>query len=113
MLRRRTFVWLIAVAIGMAYAPIGVAQTIEKAAASGAVTGKVIAVNAAEATIQIQGANDDGGVYAVDPAASILNGATKIGLADIRAGWTVTVTFDESLAGKKVAKMISVDDAPN
>lgn len=111
--RRRALVSLIALAIGITYGSIGMAQTIEKAAAEGGVNGKVIAVDVAKATIQVEGPNKDGGVFAVDPAASIMNGATKVGLADIKVGWTVTVTYDEPQTGHRVAKMISVDDAPN
>lgn len=110
---RRALVWAIALAVGMACASIASAQAIQKAPAEGGVSGTVTAVNAAESTIRVKGPNDDGSLYRVDPAASILNGDTKIKLADIKTGWSVTVTYDEPEKGNYVAKLITVDDAPN
>jgi hypothetical protein len=49
--------------------------------------GPVTAVDAAKRTITIGG--DTGGTFEVDPAATLLSGAKKLALADIKVGWYV------------------------
>jgi hypothetical protein len=64
--------------------------------------GPVTAVDAAKRTITIGG--DTGGTFEVDPAATLLSGAKKLTLADIKVGWYVDGNGD--LRGATKAKKV-------
>lgn len=88
------------------------AQTGEqKEAADFAVSGVVQSVDAAARSITIQGPNQDGGTYDVDPKAVLKNGDATIGLAEVKTGWQVSVNGDLRGA-KQVVTYLSVDDTP-
>lgn len=88
------------------------AQTGEqKEAADFAVSGVVQSVDAAKRSITIQGPNQDGGTYDVDPQAVLEKGDATIGLGDVKTGWNVTVNGDLRGA-KKVVTYLSVEETP-
>jgi Cu/Ag efflux protein CusF len=102
----------LALALVAALAAPALAQTGEpKEAADLAISGTVKAVDAAKGTITIDGPNDDGGLYDVDPKAEIKNGNETIALSDIKTGWSVSANGDLRGA-KKVLTYVSVDDTP-
>ncbi|CAG1001253.1 hypothetical protein BURK2_03037 [Burkholderiales bacterium] len=109
--RNRRLAWL--VAAGLAFAPLHAAwtQKIEKEAASGAVSGTVLNTDTSAMLITIDGPNDDGGVYTLDPKATLMKDDEKIELRDVKQGWGVTANFDER-AGKNVVTYLEVTEAP-
>ena len=80
-----------------------------KEGADFAVSGKVTAVDAAKSSITIQGPNQDGGTYDVDPKAMMKNGDKTIGLADVEVGWHVSANGDLRRA-KKVVTYLEVNE---
>ena len=81
---------------------------IEDTEETGAVTGEITKVDVVNHKLTLRGANDDGGTYFVDAETSIMNGAKKIGLRDLQAGWRVVVNYDTSLKGVSKATQIEV-----
>jgi hypothetical protein len=106
---RRSALGLLAV---LALAGPGLAQVgEEEEAADFAMTGVVLAVDAAKRTLTLQGANREGGVLEVDPKAMLESGNQPIGLGDVKTGWRVVVNGDVR-AGKKVVTYLEVVDTP-
>ena len=107
----RTFAWLLGLSILITATSGAFAQKIQNEADTAGVTGKVIKVNTSEKTILVDGPNDDGGFYWVTDKTTIMNGDKKVGLGDIKPGWTVTVSYQKPDV-KMVATYIEVVDAP-
>jgi hypothetical protein len=76
-----------------------------------AVTGDIKAIDVAARTLTIESTNDDGVVYGVEGAATIMSGARKIELADLKVGWNVAVNGHE-LRGARTLTYIKVVKAP-
>ena len=97
-------------AVALAVAATALAQVGEqKEAADFAQSGKVTAVDAVKHSITVQGPNQDGGTYDVDPKAMMKNGDKTIGLADVKVGWHVSVNGDLRGA-KKVVTYLEVNE---
>lgn len=100
----------LAFAAALALAAPAPGQTGEqKEAADFAISGQVTAVDAAKRTISIQGPNQDGGTYDVDPKAMLKNGDQVIGLGDVKTGWRVTANGDLRGAQKVVTYLETVE----
>ncbi len=99
-------------AAALAAVPAADAQKIEKEMASGAVSGTVINTDTSAMLITVDGPNDDGGVYTLDPKATLMKDQQKIKLSDIQNGWTVTLNYDTKSDGKMVATYLEVTDTP-
>jgi hypothetical protein len=99
-------------AAALALAGAAVAQVGEqKEAADFAMTGVVQSVDAAKNTLTIEAPNREGGVLDVDPKAMLENGDQKIGLGDVKKGWSVVVNGDVR-GGKRVVTYLEVVDTP-
>jgi hypothetical protein len=109
--RIRSFGVALAVLIALGAAPSALAQTIKDQTETGAVTGNITALDVAAGTLTVKGPNDDGGVYKVDTYTSVMNGAQKVALEDLKTGWRVVVNYDTTDKGK-VAKLIEVVATP-
>ena len=57
-------------------------------------TGEITAMDAATKSLTVKSTNDEGVVYVVDDSATIMNGATKVALGDLRrvGAWRSTAT---------------------
>jgi len=76
-----------------------------------AVTGDVTAIDVVANTITIQSTLDEGVTYDVDGGTTIMSGASKIALGDLKTGWNVAANGHE-LRGRKVLTYIKVVKAP-
>ena len=108
---KRALAWLLGLGLALGTAPGALALPIEKEAASGAVSGTVLNTDTSAMLITIDGPNDDGGVYTLDKDATLLNDKAKIGLGDIKNGWSVTVNYDQR-DGKNIVTYLEVTEAP-
>lgn len=109
---RTTLPFALVFASAITLGSAAIAQTGEdKEAADFAVSGTVTAVDAAKSSITIDGPNDDGGTYDVDPKATLKNGDKTIGLADVQKGWNVSANGDQR-GDKKVVTYLEVDETP-
>lgn len=111
MIRKRVFASFLGLGLALGAAPGALAQKLEKEAASGAVSGTVLNTDTSAMLITIDGPNDDGGVYTLDKAATLLNDKRKIALGDIQKGWSVTVNYDQR-EGKNVVTYLEVTETP-
>ena len=110
--RIRPFVISLAAILTLGVASLALAQQIEDAEETGAVTGQITNIDLVNKKLTVAGANDDGGTYSVNADTGIMNGANKIGLWDLQKGWRVVVNFDTTLKGSSNAKLIEVVEAP-
>ena len=76
-----------------------------------AITGDVTAVDVIANTITIQSTLDEGVTYEVDGGTTIMSGARKLALGDLKTGWNVAANGHE-LRGRKVLTYIKVVKAP-
>jgi Cu/Ag efflux protein CusF len=76
-----------------------------------AVTGDIEAIDVAARKLTIQSTNDDGVVYGVEDAATIMMGSQKLELGDLKVGWNVAVNGHE-LRGNRTLTYIKVVKAP-
>lgn len=111
MSHKRALAFLLGFGVALAAAPAALAQTIQKESASGAVSGTVLNTDTSAMLITIDGPNDDGGVYTLDKEATLMNDKKKIGLADIKNGWSVTVNYDQR-DGKNIVTYLEVTETP-
>ena len=103
---------LVVLLAGLALAAPAAAQPRAEEKANIAVTGDVTAVDVVASTITLKGTFDDAGVtYDVDGGTTIMSGAQKIGLGDLKTGWNVAANGHE-LRGRKVLTYIKVVKAP-
>lgn len=86
-----TFAVLIALVCSLALAQTALAQARVEEKVNIAVTGDITALDAEARTITIKSTNDDGVAYTVDGAATIMQGATKLELGQLKEGWNVAV----------------------
>jgi hypothetical protein len=114
MTRTRPFAIAFAAILALGVASLAHAQKDTTHPYTGAVTGKITALDAAAKTLTVKGANDDGGVFAVNADTQVMNDAKAIKFGDLKKGWSVVVNWDyASVESKsKVAKLIEVTDAP-
>lgn len=108
---RTVLAWLLGFTIAVAGASTALAQKIEKEADTAGVTGKVLRVSPSDGTLTLIGPNGENDVYWTDAKTTIMNGDKPVALAEIKPGWTVTVTYDQVVA-KMLATYIEVVDAP-
>jgi hypothetical protein len=76
-----------------------------------AVTGDIKAIDVAARKITIQSTLDDGITYQVEDVASIMKGAEKLTLGDLKVGWNVAVNGHD-LRGTRTLTLIQVVKAP-
>ena len=114
MTRIRSFAIALAAILALGTAPLAHAQKDTTHPYTGAVTGTITALDAAAKTLTVKGANDDGGVFAVNADTQVMNDAKAIKFGALKKGWGVVVNWDyASVESKsKVAKLIEVTDAP-
>jgi len=87
----RFFAVIAALLLGSALATSAGAQARIEEKVNIAVTGDITALDAEARTITIKSTNDDGIAYTVDASATIMQGATKLELGDLKEGWNVAV----------------------
>lgn len=75
------------------------------------VTGDITAVDAEARTITVKSTNDEGLVYKVDGTASIMAGAEKRALSDLKVGWTVAMNGHRD-GDSRLVTFIKVVKAP-
>jgi len=113
---RRVRCFALTAAAALALSAPALAQTGEQTGTPAVtVGGKVTAVDPAKSTITIDSPDPGGGTFEVDPQATIKNGDKKIGLGDLKVGWSVGANGDlrgSLTAPKKVLTYIEVNDAP-
>jgi len=90
-IRNRTLVSMAALLWGLALAGTAAAQARVEEKINIAVTGDITALDAEARTITIKSTNDEGISYQVDGSATIMQGATKLELGDLKEGWNVAV----------------------
>jgi Cu/Ag efflux protein CusF len=76
-----------------------------------AVTGDIKAIDPVARKITIESTHDKGVVYDVDGAATIMSGAKKLTLSDLKVGWNVVVNGHD-LRGAQTLTYIKVVKAP-
>ena len=108
---KRALAWGLCLSMLLVGASGALAQKIQNEADTAGVTGKVLKVNTSENTLLVDGPNDDGGFYWLDAKTTVMNGDKNIKLADIKPGWTVTITYQKPDV-KMIATYIEVVDAP-
>ena len=111
MRQRTAFAWVLGLAILVVGASGALAQKIQKEADTAGVTGKVMRVTPSDGTITVIGPNSENAIFWTSAKTTIMNGNRNVALADIKPGWTVTVTYDQ-VAAKMNATYIEVVDAP-
>lgn len=111
-LRIPTIALAIALAVtGLALARTSSAQARVEEKVNVAVTGDITAIDAAKRTITLKSTHDEGVDYVVDGSATIMRGATKLGLGDLKVGWNVVANGHDD--GKtKLITFIKVVKAP-
>jgi len=109
---QRAFAWILGLSILVMGASGAFAQKIQKEADTGGVTGKVLRVTPSDGTITVIGPNGENGIYWTNAKTTIMNGDKNIKLGDIKAGWTITVSYQKADV-KMNATYIEVVDAPN
>jgi Cu/Ag efflux protein CusF len=102
---------LFALLAGLALAAPAFAQPRAEEKANIAITGDVKAVDVVANTITIQSTLDEGVTYDVDAGTTIMSGAAKISLGDLKPGWNVAANGHE-LRGRKLLTYIKVVKAP-
>lgn len=106
--RIRPLALVLTVLFALGVASPAFAQQIEDAEETGAVTGVITSVDLVNKTVTVAGPNQDGGTYKVNADTSIMNGAKKIALKDLKKDWNVVVNYDTTLQGSMDAKLIEV-----
>lgn len=106
---------MLAALFAFSAASVASAQVGEEEETAGfAMTGVIKAIDVEAGTITLEGANDEGGTFRVDPKAKLQNGGETIALGDLEVGWSVAI--DGSLRGamdpQKVVTYLEVVDAP-
>jgi hypothetical protein len=96
---------------GLAVASTGFAQARVHEKVSIAVTGDIESVDAAAQSITVKSTNDEGIVYSVADNATILKGADKVSLGDLKEGWNVTMNGHDD-GTTKLVTYIKVVKAP-
>jgi len=74
-------------------------------------TGEITAMDAATKSLTVKSTNDEGVVYVVDDSATIMNGATKVALGDLKKGWSVAINGHDD-GTRKLLTFIKVVKAP-
>ncbi len=74
-------------------------------------TGEITAIDAATKSLTVKSTNDEGVAYVVDDSASIMKGATKLALADLKPGWSVAINGHDD-GTRKLLTLIKVVTAP-
>jgi hypothetical protein len=97
--------------LALAMAGAAVAQPRVEEKANVAVTGDITALDAAARSITVKSTGDDGVVYTVADNATIMKGATKLALADLKVGWNVALNGHDDGTTKTVT-FIKVVKAP-
>lgn len=95
----------------LALASAAAAQPRVEEKANIAVTGDIKAIDVAARKITIESTNDDGVVYDVESVATIMKGADKLALGDLKVGWNV-VANGHDLRGNRTLTFIQVVKAP-
>jgi len=101
---------LMAVA-GLALARTSNAQPRVEEKTNIAVTGDITAIDAATRSITVKSTHDEGVDYTVDGSATIMRGASKIALEDLKTGWNVVVNGHDDGTTKRIT-FIKVVKAP-
>ena len=112
MKRLRPFAIAFAVMLAGGLAATGHAQTNPDASYDGAVSGVVTAIDAK--SITVEGANKDGGTFAVDKFTQVMSPSKNVAIGDVKKGWRVVVSWDYAAVDKtsKVAKLVEVTENP-
>jgi hypothetical protein len=108
MKRIRSLAITLAVLVTLAVAPLALAQQIQDAEETAAVTGQITKIDLVNKTLTVAGPNKDGGTYNVNADTGIMDGAKKIALKDLKQGSRVVVNYDTTLQGVANAKLIEV-----
>jgi hypothetical protein len=76
-----------------------------------AVTGDIVAIDAAARSLTVKSTHDEGVVYAVAESATILKGADPLALGDLKVGWNVALNGHDD-GTRKLVTYIKVVKAP-
>jgi hypothetical protein len=76
-----------------------------------AVTGDILAIDAAARSLTVKSTHDEGVVYTVAESATILKGADPLALGDLRVGWNVAMNGHDD-GTRKLVTYIKVVKAP-
>ena len=110
-LDRRVWGPALALVAVLAWSLVAGAQARVEEKANIAITGDIKMIDVAARKITIESTNDDGVTYDVEDVASIMNGAQKVGLGDLKVGWNVAANGHE-LRGNRTLTYIKVVKAP-
>lgn len=88
---RRAFALVASLLCTLAWASAVQAQPREEEKVNIAVTGDITALDAAARKITVKSTVDEGVVYEVDAAATIMSGDQKVALGDLKVGWNVAM----------------------
>ena len=108
---RRAFALATALLLVLGWAAGASAQPRVEEKANIAITGDIKAIDVAARKITIESTNDDGVVYEVESAATIMHGAKTVTLGDLEVGWNVAANGHE-LRGNRLLTYIKVVKAP-
>jgi hypothetical protein len=75
------------------------------------VSGDITAIDADARTITVKSTNDDGIAYQVDDSATIMSGAKKLALGDLKTGWSVAMNGHRTGDARRIT-LIKVVKAP-
>jgi hypothetical protein len=110
-MRTRISTWSTALLLALTLAGAAYAQPRVEEKVNVAVTGDITALDAAAKSITVKSTGDDGVVYTVADNATIMKGATKLALADLKVGWNVALNGHDDGTTKTVT-FIKVVKAP-
>jgi Cu/Ag efflux protein CusF len=75
------------------------------------VTGEITAIDPDARTITVKSTNDDGIAYQVDASATVMSGAQKLALGDLKTGWSVAMNGHRTGDTRRIT-LIKVVKAP-
>jgi hypothetical protein len=107
----RIFKLALALLLGLAWTGAAGAQPRTEEKVNLAVTGDIIAIDSAAKSVTVKSTNDEGVAYVVADNATIMKGADKIALGDLKTGWNVVMNGHDD-GTTKLVTYIKVVKAP-
>ena len=102
MMRSRISTRMAVLLVGLALASAVAAQPRVKEKVGFAVTGEITAIDVAAKSLTVKSTNDEGVVYTVNDATTLMSGSKKLAFGDLKKGWHVVMNGHDAGATKLV-----------
>jgi hypothetical protein len=100
-----------ALLLGLAWTGAAGAQARVEEKVNIAVTGDIVAIDAAARSVTVKNTSDEEAVYVVSENATIMKGGTKLALGDLKTGWNVALNGHDD-GTTKLVTYIKIVKAP-